>query len=86
MRAGLDLTVEESGSRGRLDMAVRVAGRVYPFEFKVLEQTGPGAATAQLWERGCADGYRSLGEPVHLVAVEFSAATRNVAGLEAEVA
>ena len=67
-------------------MAVRVAGRVYPFEFKVLEQTGPGAATAQLWERGCADGYRSLGEPVHLVAVEFSAATRNVAGLEAEVA
>ena len=83
---GLDIAVEESGSQGRLDMAVRVAGRVYVFEFKVLEQAGPGAAMAQLRRRGYADKYRSLGEPVHLVAVEFSAATRNVAGFEAEVA
>ena len=30
--------------------------------------------------------YRHLGEPVHLVAVEFSAETRNVAGFEAELA
>ena len=83
---GLEVTVEDSGSRGRLDMAVRAGGRVYLFEFKVVERAGPGAPMAQLKERGYADKYRHLGEPVHLVAVEFSAETRNVAGFEAELA
>ena len=83
---GLDVTVEDSGSGGRLDMAVRAGGRVYLFEFKVRERAGPGAAMAQLKERGYADKYRHLGEPVHLVAVEFSAETRNVAGFEAQLA
>ncbi|MDE0125626.1 MAG: AAA family ATPase [Bryobacterales bacterium] len=79
---GLEVRVEESGSAGRLDMAVRAGGRVFLFEFKVLERSGPGAAMAQLKERGYADKYRHLGEPVHLVAVEFSAKTRNIAGFE----
>ena len=30
---GYDITVEESSSHGRLDMAVRAAGHVYLFEF-----------------------------------------------------
>ena len=79
---GLEVRVEESGSAGRLDMAVRAGGRVFLFEFKVLERSGPGAAMAQLKERGYADKYRHLGEPVHLVAVEFSAKTRTIAGFE----
>ena len=83
---GLEVTVEDSGSRGRLDLVVRAGGRVYLFEFKVIERAGRGAAMAQLRERGYADKYRHLGEPVHLVAVEFSAETRNVAGFEAELA
>ena len=83
---GLDVRVEESGSRGRLDMAVRAGGRVYLLEFKVQERAGPGAAMAQLQERGYADKYRHLGEAAHLVAVEFSAGTRSVAGFEAELA
>ena len=83
---GLDVTVEESGSGGRLDMVVRLGGRVFLFEFKVVERTGPGAAMAQLKERGYADKYRHLGEPIHLVAVEFSAETRNVEGFTAEFA
>ena len=83
---GVNLTMEDSGSRGRLDMAVRAGGRVYLFEFKVLEQAGPGSAMVQLKQRGYADKYRHLGKPIHLVAVEFSAATRNVAGFEAELA
>ena len=78
--------MEESGSRVRLDMAVRAGGRVYLFEFKVRERAGPGMAMAQLQERGYVDKYRHLGEAVHLVAVEFSAETRNVAGFEAELA
>ena len=83
---GLEVRVEDSSSRGRLDMAVRAGGRVYLFEFKVVERAGRGAAMAQLRERGYADKYRHLGEPVHLVAVEFSAETRNVAGFKAEPA
>ena len=41
---------------------------------------------AQLRERGYADKYRHLGKPVHLVAVEFSTKTRNVAAFDAELA
>ena len=78
----LDVTVEDSSSRGRLDMAVRHGGRVYLFEFKVVESAGEGAAMAQLVERDYAAKYRSLGEPVHLVAVEFSRETRNVVSFE----
>lgn len=83
---GLDVRVEDSTSTGRLDMAVLAYGRVYLFEFKVLELAEAGAALAQLKQRGYADKYRHLGDPVHLVGVEFSAETRNLAVLEAEEA
>ena len=79
---GLDVAVEESTSRGRLDMAVRFEDRVYLFEFKVAEQAGEGAAMAQLKDRGYADKYRSPGVRVHLVGVEFSSESRNVVGFE----
>ncbi len=83
---GPAVTVEDSGSRGRADMAVRTGGRVYLFEFKVVEQAAPGAALAQLKTRGYADKYRALGLPIHLVAVEFSSASRNVVAFEHETA
>ena len=79
---GFDLTVEDSSSAGRLDMAVQSGGRVYLFEFKVRERAGRGAALAQLKAKGYADKYRHLGLPVHLVGVEFSMKQRNVAGFE----
>ena len=81
---GFDITVEDSTSHGRLDMAVRFNGHVYLFEFKVVEMAGEGAAMAQLKARGYADKYRGAGEPIHLVAVEFSRETRNVTGFEVE--
>ena len=81
---GLDITVEDSTSHGRLDMAVRFNGNVYLFEFKVVEMAGEGAAMAQLKERGYAEKYRGRGEPIHLVAVEFSRDTRNVVAFEVE--
>ena len=62
------------------------AGRVYLFEFKVQEQAGEGAALAHLRERRCADKYRDIGEPIHLVGVEFSADDRSVAAFAAEPA
>ncbi len=81
---GLDVTVEDSNSRGRLDMAMRFNGNVYLFEFKVVELAPKGAAMAQLKRRRYADKYRDLGEPIHLVAVEFSREERNLAAFEME--
>ena len=79
---GYEITVEESSSHGRLDMAVRAGGQVYLFEFKVVELAPPGSALAQLRERDYAAKYRSRGEPIHLIGVEFSRKTRNVTAFE----
>ena len=58
---------------------MRFNGNVYPFEFKVVELAPKGAAMAQLERRRYADKYRDLGEPIRLVAVEFSREERNLA-------
>ena len=42
----------------------------------------PGSALAQFQERRYADKYRSTGEPIHLVGVEFSRATCNLTAFE----
>ena len=79
-----DVTVEDSSSHGRLDMAVRFNDNLYLFEFKVVEMAPEGAAMAQLKEKGYAGKYRALGLPVYLVAVEFSKEARNLAAFEVE--
>ena len=81
---GLDVTVEDSTSHGRLDMAVLFNANVYLFEFKVVELEPEGKAMAQLKERRYADKYRHLGQPIHLIAVEFSKEARNLAAFEVE--
>ena len=81
---GLDITVEDSSSHGRLDMAVRFNDQVYLFEFKVIEMASAGAALAQLKERRYADKYRALGQPIHLIGVEFSKDERNIAAFDVE--
>ena len=81
---GLDVTVEDGSARGRLDMAVRFNAQVYLFEFKVVELAPEGAAIAQLKAKRYADKYRGLGQPIHLVGVEFSRETRNIAAFDVE--
>ena len=83
---GATVTTEDSGSRGRADLAVRTADRVYVFEFKVFATSQHGAALRQLQERGYAAKYRHLGLPIHLVGVEFNSKTRNVEVFETELA
>ena len=83
---GLDVAVEDSTSRGRLDMALRFNRNLYLFEFKVVELAPEGAALAQLKEKGYADKYRGLGQPIHLIGVEFSREERNIVGFEVESA
>ena len=79
---GFDITVEDSSSHGRLDMAVRFNGQVYLFELKVVGMTGEGAAMAELKEKRYADKYRSPGQPIHLIAVEFDKDARTVVAFE----
>ena len=81
---GLDITVEDSTSHGRLDMAIRFNDNVYLFEFKVVEMASEGAAMAQWKERRYADKYRGSGGAIHLIAVEFSKDARNVASFQVE--
>ena len=83
---GLDIVVEDSSSHGRLDMAVRFNDNVYLFEFKVVELAPEGTAMAQLKQKRYADKYRDRGEPIHLIAVEFSRETRNLVAFETALA
>ena len=81
---GLDIRLEDSTSHGRIDMAVLFAGQVYLFEFKVLELTPAGQALQQIKTMGYADKYRARGEPIHLIGVTFSKASRNIVEFDVE--
>jgi len=76
--------VEDSSNKGRGDMAVKFNGHVYLFEFKVVELLSDGKAMTQLKAKGYADQYRALGQPIHLIGVEFSRDSRNIVGFEVE--
>ena len=82
--AGLDVRVEECTSRGRLDMAVLFNGQVWLFELKTVGKAPEGRALAQIEEKGYADKYRHLGQPIHLIGVEFSREERNLAAFTVE--
>ena len=79
---GLDIRLEEASNHGRLDMAVLFKGRIYVFEFKVVELAPEGRALAQLLAKGYAEKYRHLNRPMHLIGVEFSSVQRNLVGFE----
>ena len=96
------VAVEDATSRGRLDLAVRLDGNAYLFEFKVTERSmnpaqaggaaretpaaNETAAMAQLRARRYADKYRTPGRSVHLIGVEISAEQRDIAAFDAEPA
>ena len=82
LATGLEVVVEDSSRRGRADLAVRCGGRVVLFEIKVVGGEPTGAALAQLRERDYAAKYRGGGEPIHLIGVEFSRKSRNLAAFE----
>jgi len=81
---GLDITLEDASSHGRLDMAVRFNQQIYLFEFKVVELTPEGKALQQIKDKGYADKYRAEGLPIHLIGVEFSREQRSVVGFAVE--
>ena len=81
---GLDIQLEDCTNQGRIDMTVLFADQVFLFEFKVVETSPNGSALQQLKDRAYSDKYRSRGEPIHLIGVEFSKASRNIVGFGVE--
>jgi hypothetical protein len=81
---GLDIRLEDTTNRGRIDMAVLFNGQVFVFEFKVVELVPQGKALQQIKDMRYADKYRDRGEPIHLVGVEFSKTERNVLAMDVE--
>jgi Predicted AAA-ATPase/PD-(D/E)XK nuclease superfamily len=81
---GLDIRVEDTTNKGRIDMAVLACGVVWLFEFKVVELVPQGRALQQLKDRGYGEKYAGRGEPVYLIEVEFSRGERNIVGFEVE--
>ena len=81
---GLDLTAEDATQLGRIDLTLEFNARIWLFEFKVVELAPAGRALQQLKDRGYADKYRALGQPIHLVGIEFSRERRTLVGFETE--
>ncbi|TXT36070.1 MAG: hypothetical protein FD135_4534 [Comamonadaceae bacterium] len=81
---GLDLRLEDPTNVGRIDLTLLFNGQVFLFEFKVVELAPKGQALQQIKDMGYAHKYQARGEPVHLIGVEFSKASRNIVGFEVE--
>ena len=81
---GMEIRLEDPTNLGRIDMTLLFNGQVFLFEFKVVEMNPAGSALQQLKDMDYADKYRSRGEPIHLIGVEFSKASRNIVGFEVE--
>ncbi|AEH44599.1 AAA-ATPase [Thermodesulfatator indicus DSM 15286] len=81
---GLDVRVEDSTSKGRLDMAVRFEDRCYLFEFKVVEIEPEGRALEQLKAKKYHEKYLTGCGKIYLIGIEFSQKERNIVGFEWE--
>ena len=81
---GLNIKLEDPTNQGRIDMTVLFNEQVFLFEFKVVELNPQGRALQQIKDMGYADKYRALQQPMHLIGVEFSKASRNIVGFEVE--
>ncbi len=89
--AGVDLSVEESSSHGRADMAVHIGGHIFVLEFKMAEntagaETALNTAVAQMRGRGYAEKYRADGKRICLIGVACGRGERNILAIRAEPA
>jgi hypothetical protein len=81
---GLDIRLEDATSLGRIDMTVLFDGAVFIFEFKVVEDCPEGRAMEQIKTKQYAEKYHALGQPIHLIGIEFSRQSRTVTGFEVD--
>jgi len=76
---GLELIAEDVSNHGQCDLTVRHEGKVWLFEFKVIEgETATGEALAQLEAKNYAAKY--AGAVLIQIGIEFSKAKRQIVG------
>jgi hypothetical protein len=78
----VEATSEVLTSRGRIDLAVEFADRVYVFEFKCGQSAE--AALRQIRERGYATRYAGSGKAITLIGINFDPEQRNLADWRVE--
>jgi hypothetical protein len=82
---GVDVRVEDTTGRGRMDMAASYRGTCYIFEFKVVEDAeGDVSALQQIKDRRYAEKYAAEMDKIYLIGVEFCKSDRSIARFEAE--
>ncbi len=85
---GVDVTGEESTSRGRSDLVVVHASQVFVMEFKMAKtaelEAEAADAIAQIRSKDYAGKYRNRRGKIHLLGVVFSGKDRNVATIMVE--
>ena len=78
------LNAEDITHHGRIDLTLKLEGQIWLFEFKVAERSPMGSALKQLKEKGYADKYRALGQPIALIGIAFSEQQRQLVDFEVE--
>ncbi|MDT8442425.1 MAG: PD-(D/E)XK nuclease domain-containing protein [Desulfuromonadales bacterium] len=72
---GVDLTCEDTTSKGRIDLTIRMPERVYIIEFKV---DGDGKALEQIKARGYQQKYLGSGKEILLLGIDFDSEAKNL--------
>jgi len=72
---GMPLTAEDPGNKGRADMTITFADKVYVIEFKVDQ---PGHALEQIRRKGYHEKYLGQGRSVYLIGISFDSEEKNI--------
>lgn len=76
---GLEIKVQGSSNRGKLDMVVEYEGRNYIMKFKLVKnKTEMGNTIKQIKEKEYNKKYKSLSRAFYLVGIKFSKKTKNI--------
>ncbi|NUO01389.1 MAG: ATP-binding protein [Saprospiraceae bacterium] len=79
---GFDITAEDTTSKGRIDLTLKIDSNAYIFEFKVVDKA-TGDALAQIKSKQYQQKYQES-KNSFLIGIEFGRAERNVVGFEWE--
>ncbi len=77
---GLDIIPEDITNLGRMDLSVKLEGKVFIFEFKLTEKA-TGNALKQIKGKRYWEKYQDF-KDIYLIGIEFSREKRNIIGYE----
>jgi len=80
---GLDVIPEDTTNKGRIDMTLKFEGRVYIFEFKVIDIIKhQGTALNQIKNRKYYEKYTKDFDEIYLIGIEFSSKEKNIVNFD----